>query len=166
MQIIPLRGLLFLMANLLTSSQALRSSILFPRGVHSRLLTLEFFASAGMGNFDFQFSDIVGNNVWILGISVWAHGDVAGSLIGAFVHITTGVGLPTDATVIAVEWENIIANKGLKPYLSLTGFEKGWWRFDMNRLYTGNSRRFGIVVENLSSTNQFRGSCAIQISEG
>ncbi len=154
------------MAELITSSQALRFSILFPRGVHSRVITLELVVPAGVGADDFKFSSIVGLNTWVLSIDWWIAGLQSGLHLGCFFQASTGTGEPGNSGVIFLEWTPLIPHFGIKPFPVIHWNDNINLHFQMNHLITGEARRFGVAMQNFSTTNQLRALIAIQFSEG
>lgn len=154
------------MVELLNTAQPIRTGIFYPRGVASRVLTLELIVPAGIGNGDWNYTPVLGNELWILSADLWICTINVVGAAGAFFQLSTGMGTTVVAGMVILDWDTLVPHSGIKPYPAC------WWvydlhlHFDMNRHFSGQSRRLGAWFGNLSATAEIRVLVSFQISEG
>lgn len=154
------------MPHLANKSQQITHQALFPTGVHSRVVNLFLQFSAGTGNSDFTLSPVLGNNITLLQVNLLMMPSVLTDIGGAFIHIKTGVGDNVSENDFINNWDEIIPSIGAgKPAFVFIGTQQ-LMTFNMRKLYMGDNRRFGVVVENLSDTVQMRFWVTFQFTEG
>lgn len=154
------------MVHLANKSQRIVTGVTTPKSVYSRVFGLACKAGAGVGNSDFTYSPQLGNNVWLLFMSLWyGGGDHTGNCAGV-IHLTQGAGTPTEV-VAATQWDYIVPFwAGLtKPGIMVQGRE-GYLSWPMKRPYKGEAMRLALVIENGSAALPFWVNAWFEVSEG
>lgn len=154
------------MADLLTSGQPARRAVLNPGPVYSRVVNLELHVPAGLGASDWEVTPPLGQNIWLLGVRAWFFSSAVGVLIGGIVRITAGTGVNLTEEIVATRWEPIIENYGGAKTGLYWHSDKGSFAWQMRRLYTGQARRFGCVIENFDPEQHWVALVSFEISEG
>ncbi|MBA7549726.1 hypothetical protein ES705_42221 [subsurface metagenome] len=121
---------------------------------------------AGVASEDWNYTDPVAGNVWLLGVDMWVSALTADGECGGFFQISTGFGKAAHAGVIVMEWESLLSHQGIKPYPAFKFIEGGHLSFSMARYWTGVPRSFGVWIGNFSATVQLFALFAFEISEG
>lgn len=136
-----------------------------PAPVHSRVVLVQIFVAAGVGNDDWAVTPPLGNRVTLLGIDVWILPTSQGGFIKAFIKLTAGSGDRFSGPVVALDWASIMdTTMLLKTGISVFCCDLHLG-FTMNKLYVGESQRFGIYSENNSNT-AYTMLCAFKVAEG
>jgi hypothetical protein len=154
------------MAKLVTNQQSLTTGVQFPQGRYSRTVSIEMVVPAVVGGEVFNFTPPLGSNLWLHSVDFYAFGVDAGLGLGGFIGITKGSTIPKTVFEVLVLWEQIVQYNGLKPYIYWWGIEKGHLHWDMNKLYTGDSVRFGCAITTFFSTHQWYAHVNFHFSEG
>ncbi len=139
---------------------------LHPKPAYSRVLTLELSVPAGIGAEDWNYTEKLGTDLWLLSVDMWVSSLTPGGLCGGFFQISTGFEKSPGSGDIVMEWESLFQHQGIKPYPAFKFVEKGHMRFTMMRFWNGQPRRFGAYIGNFSDTDQIFGVVAFEISEG
>lgn len=137
---------------------------MYPRGVYSRVvgcgIRIEVFPAT-----TFCVCGGIGEQVWLINVSVWfSYKDAVGDFDTEFRVLTS-----TERWVSAAQALNfdevvpMFEGNRLAPWHSFD--QHGSFSWDMNRLYTGAGRRFGLwIYSNAPAGGVIRAS--FQISEG
>lgn len=139
---------------------------LHPKPTYSRVLTLELIVPAGIGGEDYNYTEKLGTDLWLLAVDIWVSSLSAGGECGGFFQISTGFDKPTSSGDIVMKWKSLFQHQGIKPYPAFKFIEKGHMRFTMMRFWNGQPRRFGAYIGNFSDVDQLFAIVAFEISEG
>jgi len=138
----------------------------YPKPAYSRWINLTLQVAKGLGEEDLAITPPIGNRVWLLGVKLWVFVPEIGNCASGFTYIRTGTDQKANASQVATKWDPVIRNYGGPKPGFYWSCEHGFWDWDMEMLYTGSGRRFGVVAENLSVTVAFRLWVSFKISEG
>ncbi len=154
------------MVHIANTSQQITHQVLFPTGIHSRWINLQLMVAAGVGNSDIEFTSPLPDTFRLLEMKLTVFPQTAGALVGLFIHLNTGTTKTPTEEDVAVRWDKII-DHGLEPTprFIFRGTQITL-RWEMNKLYTGQSRRLGCVVENFGSLVGADVWVGFRISEG
>lgn len=137
-----------------------------PRAVYSRVVNLYLYMAAGLGVDDFQITPPLGNNLWLMEMSLTCFPNSVVNKGQAFVYVMAGSGKEPTLNEVLNNWDQVIPNYGAaKPGFQYYGLQQRFvW--PMNRRYMGQARRFGCVVNQLSATVAIRFWVSFTFSEG
>lgn len=154
------------MAEIVGGDQFSTLGVQSPKSVYSRVFGLAAKAAAGAGNSDSAYSPAVGNHFWLRFVGIWFGCSDLVNPVGGTIYLTFGSGVPTE-TIIVNDWEIVIPFWAgtTKPAIMVYGHGQ-YLSFPMNRLFTGESLRFGLCVENASADRPFWVNTWFEISEG
>ena len=154
------------MAKLLLRNQQLIYGTLYPRGVYSRVFGLSCKVLAGIGNDDLAYSPPLGATFWLVFVGIHYCGGLAADPCAGTIYISFGTGVPT-GNIVATVWEILIPFWAgtTKPAIMVQGTDQYLW-FPINRPFTREALRFGMVIENGSATRPFWVDTFFGISEG
>ncbi|MBA7679124.1 hypothetical protein ES703_87407 [subsurface metagenome] len=139
---------------------------LHPKPAYSRVVQLELIVPQGLGNSIYRITPPLGDRLWLLSVKLVTLSHEIDVMIGGFIYITTGTTREPSESVVATEWEQIIPSTGgMKPGLTYKGF-RDQYHWTMMKFYEGTSRRFGVVIENLTAISQWWAWVSFEISEG
>lgn len=154
------------MAKVVNTNQQLTHAALSPMSVHSRVLTLSTFVAAGFGNTGFIATPVVADGVRLLSIRLLVMPGTVGALTSIIIYLSTGTGKNVSQPLIATQWEKIMQSSGgSEPAFRFSG-AKQELTWNMNKLYSGSGRRFGLALLNLSAGVGADVLVSFQISEG
>jgi len=139
---------------------------LYPKPAYSRWINLTVQVAAGIGEDDFAVTPPVGNRIWLLAVKMWVFVPGVGNCASGFTYIRTGTDQRVTSEMIATQWEPVIRNYGGPKPGFYWSCEQAAFDWDMDVLYLGSGRRFGVVAENLSAAQNFRIWVSFKISEG
>lgn len=153
------------MADVRNIAQPVRTRVLAPKPVYSRVIGLQVNVAGGMGVGSFIYTPYLGNKIRLLNVKCLLFGGTVAAPVGGFIYITTGSGKEVTYAIVLFEWDMIIP--------CLAGGKPGiyWWgdnvqlSWDMDRLYTDKERRFGVAIQNGFAANWY-GLFWFQFSEG
>ena len=154
------------MAKIVNTSQQITHAVLAPASVHSRWINLQMIVAAGSGNSDFAFTPTLADVFRLLEVRLTVFPQTALAISGLFIHINSGSGKNPTEENVAVAWDKVIQHAGVStPRFVWRGMQDtiSW---EMNRLYAGEGRRLGCVIENFSSLVGADVWCGFRISEG
>lgn len=137
-----------------------------PRAVYSRVVNLYLYMAAGLGVDDFQITPPLGNNLWLMEMSLTCFPHSVVNKGQAFIYVMAGSGKEPTINEVLNNWDQVIPNYGAaKPGFQFYGLQQRFvW--PMNRRYMGQARRFGCVVNQLSATVAIRFWVSFTFSEG
>lgn len=147
-------------------NQQLAMEAAHPKPSYSRQVGIELIVPAGIGAEDYNFTDTLGQNLWLLSVDFWAFGVDADQPLGGFISIGTGHERPQAGGDIALKWEPVMKYFGIKPMMYWWSVERGHLHWDMMKFYEGMPRRFGCSIQNFSATIGWAAHVFFQISEG
>lgn len=153
------------MAKLINKAQLIRVGVKNPAPDSSRIVIVQLLVAAGIGNDDWAVTPPLGNRVRLLSVDVWMQPTTQGGFIKSFLKVTTGTGMKFTADMISNQWASVMdVSMIVKVGMMLFCCDKHM-RFDMSKLYVGESRRFGMYSQSNSNT-QYSIIGAFQIAEG
>lgn len=139
---------------------------LHPKPAYSRVINLEVLVSDGLGGEGFNYTPPLGNRLWLLSVDLWFMNPTVDVTIGGFIYLRTGMAKPESAGEVAMKWASVIDDTtGIKPGIYWVGLNEHF-HWDMMRLYEGQHRRFGVVIENFNVDQKWLCWASFQISEG
>lgn len=153
------------MAKLVNKVQPIVQGVKNPKAVYSRQVLVQLFVEGGVGNSDWGVTPPLGNRVRLLSVDVWLQPTTQGGFIECTLKVQTGAGKKFSAYQISEQWapvmdSSMLLKVGLMIYCcGIT------MRFDMDKLYTGESQRFGLFSQNNGNV-AYTVIGAFQISEG
>lgn len=147
-------------------NQQLAMAEAHPRPYYSRVLTLELSLAAGIGADDFNYTEKLGANLWLIGVDMWVTALALNGECGGFFQISTGTDPPKSAGEVCMGWKSLFVHQGIKPYPAFKFFQQGHMRFNMKRFWEGQPRRFGVYAANFSAAHGLFVVFAFEISEG
>lgn len=118
----------------------------------SRVVLVQLLVAAGVGNDDYGVTPPLGNRVRLLGVDVWYQPTTQGGFIKGYLKITTGTGTTFTADIVSNQWASVMDTTMLLKVGILVFCCDLHLHFDMNKLYAGESQRFGLYSE--SNSNQ------------
>ena len=153
------------MVHIVNSSQQITHAVLAPAGIHSRVVMMAFDVAGGLGSSQFNVTAVVGQQLRLFQVQLWLISKTSGTPVDTTFKISTATTPPASEVDVSRNWESVIDMDFVgKPFM--VGFgELLHFKWDMNRIYMGGPRRFGLVVSNLS-VPQIRALIAFTISEG
>ncbi len=153
------------MARIVNPSQQVIISTLFPRGVYSRVVSCVAQVVAGPG-WTFAFTDTVAQNTWLLKVIARGFPAVPDAAKQTLFRIFTGTSKITTADDM-LNWQEILPIRlGAATPATWTKFDgDGNFEWDMNQLFTGTGRRFGVRCQR-GALGLDELSVSFQISEG
>lgn len=154
------------MAKVISTSQQLTHAALAPMSIHSRVINLDVEVPAGVGFEGWALSDVVAENMRILGMDLMIMSRSLVNIIGGFIYVQVGSGLLTVGNPSQNNYEHLINNKGMKPGLFYLGFGNQNYHWSMNRRFAGQPWRINFFVENFSAVEDWHIWASLQISEG
>jgi len=139
---------------------------LHPKPAYSRIVNLEVLVPAGIGAEGFNYTPPLGNRLWLLSVDLWFFNPTPDIQIGGFIYLRTGGKKPASPGETAMKWDSVVDDStGIKPGIYWTGL-RAHIRWDMMKFYEGSERRFALLIENFSETQQWLAWVSFQISEG
>ncbi|GAH58921.1 unnamed protein product [marine sediment metagenome] len=105
-----------------------------------------------MGAEDYGITPPLGNRVRLLSVDVWLQSVAPGGFIEAFMKIQAGTGTRLSADIVNMEWASVMDDTMLFKMGMILFCCEQHYRFDMDKLYVGESQRFGIYSANNSNT--------------
>ncbi len=154
------------MVHIVNSSQQITHAALAPASIHSRWINLQLLVAAGVLNKDTAFTPTLGNTFRLLEMQLTVFPSVIDAIAPLFIHLRTGSSRTPTQEDVAVNWDDIIQHAGVSTPRFLFAGQQITLKWPMNRLYTGEGRRLGCVIENISSTVGARVWVGFRISEG
>ena len=153
------------MAKLVTKVQKISHGVMHPQTGYSRVVTA-VAAPQGLAAIDYGYTIAVGQNVRLLSVRLFFHPTVVDITKQAGFFILTGTTVPPNEAAIRL-WENVLPINWNGPVVDrwyrYHGMDQYEW--NMNRLYTGEGRRFGIWAQcNWDGVEEVHAS--FEISEG
>jgi len=154
------------MAKLINRNQRVLTGVKNPESGYSRVFGLACKAAAGVGVDDLAYSPPVGSPFWLRRLSLWFGSEDPTANTGGTVYIAAGTGIPTAENLVQ-RWDLVVPFWAgtTKPALMVRGAQ-GFLTWPMNRLYTGEALRFGMVIENGYAVGTFWVNTWFEISEG
>lgn len=135
------------MAKLVTRVQLIRHGVMNPQSGYSRVITC-LAAPKGLAAIDYGFTLAVAQSVRLLSVRLLFYpteADIAKQV--GFKVLTGTTAVNTEAAIL--QWDNVLPitwkGTGLDMWYRYHGMDKYEW--EMNRLYTGEGRRFGIWAQ-------------------
>ena len=154
------------MVHIVNSSQQITHAVLAPQSIHSRVIHVTTFVAAGFGNTGVVATPVVADGVRLLSLRLLIlPGDLTSS-VSIIIFLSTGTGKIITQALVATGWDKIMQSVGGQaPAIRYDGGQQDiLW--EMNVLYSGSGRRFGLALQNLSSTVGMTVWASFQISEG
>lgn len=145
------------------SQPALQGIVAAP--VQSRVIIVQLLVAAGIGNDDFAVTPPLGNRVRLLSVDIWYQPTTQGGFIKGYLKITTGTGETFTADLVSNKWSSVMDTTMLLKVGMLVFCCDLHLHFDMHKLYTGESQRFGIYSES-NANQQYSVIGAFHIAEG
>lgn len=137
------------MARIANINQPVRSAVLTPVSVYSRVIALELRPPAGMGNTDYCFTPQLGNRLVLHSIDIWVYCGEHPSVVGGFFWLMYGSGLQPPGTFPYETWTHIIPlHCGAKAGFRWFACDEFHRHFQMRKLFTNNELRFGVAINN------------------
>lgn len=136
-----------------------------PAPVHSRVVLMQLLVAAGVGNDDYAVTPPLGNRVRLLGVDVWIMPTSQGGFIEASLKVTAGSGERFTGLVVSEAWAPVMDVTMLLKVGILFYCCDNHFHFDMNKLYIGESQRFGMYSVSTSNT-QYTILGGFHIAEG
>ncbi len=135
-------------ARLISRDQPLVKGIYYPRGVYSRVVCLHVGVLAGVGMGSFAFTPVVASRTWLLSVDMWLQPRALTDVISGYIWLRTGLAKEPTYGVIVFDWSSVVdlSTTAKNAFYYVGGVQH--WRFEMNQLFTGSPRRFGIAVAN------------------
>jgi len=154
------------MATVINQSQQVVAAGISPRAAYSRVVNLYLCMAAGLGNDDIQVTPPLGNNLWLYELKITCMPYSVVNLGQGFIYVTAGSGKNPSGEDVAVAWDPVIPNYGpARQAFQFYGLQQQFtWK--MQRKFTGEARRFGCVIENLSATVAMRVWVSFNFTEG
>lgn len=154
------------MVRIVNKAQQLTAGVVRPTSGYSRVFGLACKAAVGVGAGDFAYSPPMGRSVWLRFMSIWYGGSDSANNCAGTIYVSSGTGVPT-ALIISTQWEIVVPFWAgtTKPAIMVQGRE-GYLSWPMSRPYTGESRRFGLRIENGSASRPFWVNVWFEIAEG
>ncbi|MBA7694205.1 hypothetical protein ES703_102812 [subsurface metagenome] len=153
------------MVHLANKAQPVRVGVVYPRGVYSRVILVQLIVASGIGNYDFAVTPPLGNRVWLLGVDIWHQPTTQGGFVKSYLKITTGSGETFTRYMVSMDWASVMDTTMLMKVGMLIFCCDLHLHFTMNKLYSGESQRFGIYSES-NSNQQYSIIGAFHVSEG
>jgi len=146
--------------------QPIRVGVQYPTAGYSRVVSVVASVAAGAGNTRAVATPPLAQNTWLLNVQLWFWHSDAVTLTGGFFWVLCGSGAVPDGSGI-LAWENVL------PIYSPAALTKWFWydakkyfSWDMQRLLTGEPKRFGIFLQNGDAANGWNCQASFLISEG
>ncbi|GAI70262.1 unnamed protein product [marine sediment metagenome] len=153
------------MAKVISPGRPLATGVTHPRSTHSRVVSCRTkVVGAGVPSFGYTHS--VGQNVWLLNVQLFIEPIDCAAGVYMLVRVLTGTNQPSDTAAI-LNWENVLPVLH-EPDIDAdipVHFGRQHMSWDMNVLYKGVGRRFGIWTKAIvGMTGPFLAS--FEVSEG
>jgi len=154
-----------LMPVIQNTSQQVVSRAMNPEPAYSRIVSCVEFVPTGPGAV-YSFTPVLGQIVRLLEVRIWFAPHAVNMANQTLFRILTGTSQPNTAAEIRL-WESVLplVSPGFtdEPWTAYDGRDSMCW--SMNRLYTGQGRRFGFWAERGPvGTDEI--SASFEISEG
>ena len=154
------------MANLLNQGQPLRRNVLDPVSSYSRLVGVELRIPAGIGSDDYCVTPQLGNRLVLNAIHFHGECPVLNTVVGGFVYLMFGSGIPAGSGDVADRWNHIIElHCGVKKAMRIVFVERLDLCWPMRRRFIYDEIRFGVVMENFGLTAWYA-TVLFEIMEG
>lgn len=153
------------MAELVNKDQTIRVGVTAPKSVYSRVISCVAFIKGGANN-AYGYTQALSSKLWLMNVKVWftprewADADTIEWLV------LRGTGVPKSADDIR-SWERFLTLQWLdktdqrfSEYVSFGPHE-----FSMNRIFEGESQRFGVWVEGSPLVSVLQMYASFEISE-
>lgn len=131
----------------------------------SRVIILQLLIKAGAGNSDYAITPPLGNRVRLLGVDVWFQPTSQGGFIKAYLKVTTGTGTGLSADIVGWRWPSVMDTTMIMKVGMLIFCCDLHLHFNMNKLYIGESQKFGIWSESNANV-QYSILAAFLVAEG
>lgn len=154
------------MVRLVNKVQRTITGVTYPKGLYSRILTLEVETAAGAGNESWQFTERVADRCWVVGLDMYLENLAFDTVRSTFFQISAGREIPAAAGEIVTRWDSFFQHRGLKNYPRVTYWYSCHFYWPVHKLFTGGRWRFGFWVQNIDAGGGAFGLCSIMISEG
>lgn len=132
----------------------------------SRVVSVVASVAAGVGNTRAVATPPFAQNVWLLNVRLWFWHSDAVTLTGGSFWVLCGSGAVPGGSGI-LNWENVL------PLYSPAALTKWFWydakkhfSWDMEQLFAGEPKRFGIFLQNGDADNGWNCQASFLISEG
>ncbi len=122
------------------------TGVMYPQGVYSRVVSVGVPLGT-MPGVKVQFVTGFGDQLWLLAVKVWATFEPDKGIPQVAFRVKTGQSDPlSQVAFIKDGWDDVIPLEMLGHAWRAQGLE---WAFswDMNKLYTGGGRQFGLWVQ-------------------
>ncbi len=136
------------MAEVVTGLRRAAGGLIMPRARESRVICCHVIVTAGVGVSSMDLTGAVGRDVWLLGMDLWAYHRAAADWVGGFISPRTGSGKDPTASELIKRWDQIIDLSAVGKKAIYWLGEDHHWSFSFNKLFTGETRRFGVAVTN------------------
>ena len=154
------------MAKIVSTDQRIVTGVTNPISVYSRVISIVGSVAAGVGAERAVATPPVAQSVWLRNVQLWLWHSDAETLTGGFFWVLCGSGkVPAGAGIL--DWENVL------PIYSPAALTKWYWvgaskyfSWDMQRLFTGGAKRFGIFLQNADAISGWNCQASFEISEG
>lgn len=133
--------------------------------VYSRVVTLQVNVLGGVGQLAHQATPPLGNRVILKKIRLWFMPDAHPGSLSCYLALNAGTSRDVSFLLIRDEWDTIMDISGLLPAGYIIHCCASEYTFDMNKLYVGESIRFGVAIQNTSGQHFFA-LAAFQVAEG
>lgn len=153
------------MPAIVNRSQQVRSAGISPKAENSRVIILQLLVAGGVGNDDYAVTNKLGNRLWLLSVDLWIQATTQADFLSGFLKVTAGTGQNLNAGIVSLEWTSVMDVSMIMPQGMMFFCCDLHLRFDMRKLYVGESQRFGLYSGNLT-IKQYSILAALQISEG
>ena len=139
---------------------------LHPLPAYSRQVGIEVAVPAGVGADGFNFTPVIRQGAWLLGVDFWAFGVNVGETIGGFISIAVGTEEPKTAEEIVTKWEPVMRYSGIKPMMYWWSVDRGHFHWNMKQFYDNRTTRFACNISNFHATIPWWAWVFFEISEG
>ncbi len=136
------------MAKLVSTDQRIVTGVTYPKSVYSRVLCVHCIVPAGMGESVVDVTPVVGNNVYLLGVDLWAYRRAVADWVGGFIWVRSGSEANPSVSEVVSQWQQIIDMSAVGKQAIYWNGEDQHWGFRFCRLYGEAERRFAVAVQN------------------
>lgn len=153
------------MAKLFNKVQPIRAGVRNPASVYSRVVLVQLFVDGGVGNDDYGVTPPLGNRVRLLSVDIWMHPTEQGAWIKTTLKVQAGSGTNLSGYIVSEQWTPVMDSTMLLKVGMMLYCCELHMRFVMDKLYVGESQKFGLYSSNVGTT-AYTIIGAFQISEG
>ena len=153
------------MSKIVNTSQQIVAGATAPASSYSRQVLVQLNVPPNVGGTDYGITLPLGNKVWLLSIDLWIYGVAINVWHYGLIHINTGTGQQVNAGIVATQWQPVMDTSMLFNQVIIWQGETGHLHFEMGKLFTTESQRFGVVYQSMVAQRTLILG-AFQVSEG